>query len=302
MDLITIDTRAEAEQRDYRPDLEAGNVLYFPAIPFSLPETAKELLRSLDFSGTAVHKNIAYRPASDRITGVDAGAEEQLRAVFKDYSRNVVRFAADLLPEYAKKWKLDYASFRPLEEQGRDLPTNKRNDLMHTDAFPSRPVHGNLILRIFTNIHPTKPRVWVTSDPFAKVAERYAKDAGLERFATDAASPAGWLRGQTVRAMSTLGLPVTNRSAYDRFMLRFHEYLKRNQEYQRDWAQYRFEFPPGSTWLVFTDVVPHSVQSGQHALEQTVIVARESMADPGNAPVSILERLCGKPLLGQAAL
>ena len=302
MDLITIDTRAEAEQRDYRPDLEAGNVLYFPAIPFSLPETAKELLRNLDFSGTAVHKNIAYRPASDRITGVDASAEEQLRAVFKDYSRNVVRFAADLLPEYAKKWKLDYASFRPLEEQGRDLPTNKRNDLMHTDAFPSRPVHGNLILRIFTNIHPTKPRVWVTSDPFLKVAERYAKDAGLESFASDAASPLGWLRGQSVRAMSSLGLPVTNRSAYDRFMLRFHEYLKRNQEYQRDWANYRFEFPPGSTWLVFTDVVPHSVQSGQHALEQTVIVARESMADPGNAPVSILERLCGKPLLGQATL
>ncbi len=302
MDLITIDTRAEAEQRDYRPDLEAGNILYFPAIPFSLPETAKELLRSLDFSGTAVHKNIAYRPASDRITGVDAGAEEQLRAVFKDYSRNVVQFAADLFPEYAKKWKLDYASFRPLEEQGRDLPTNKRNDLMHTDAFPSRPVHGNLILRIFTNIHPTKPRVWVTSDPFPKVAERYAKDAGLESFATDAASPLGWLRARSVRAMSGLGLPVTNRSAYDRFMLRFHEYLKRNQEYQRDWAHYRFEFPPGSTWLVFTDVVPHSVQSGQHALEQTIIVARDSMADPGNAPVSILERLCGKPLLGEASL
>ena len=302
MDLITIDTRAEAEQRDYRPELEAGNVLYFPAIPFSLPETAKELLRSLDFSGTAVHKNIAYRPASDRITGVDAGAEEQLRAVFKEYSRNVVQFAADLLPEYAKKWKLDYASFRPLEEQGRDLPTNKRNDLMHTDAFPSRPVHGNLILRIFTNIHPTKPRVWVTSDPFPKVAERYAKDAGLESFASDAASPLGWLRAQSVRAMSSLGLPVTNRSAYDRFMLRFHEYLKRNQEYQRDWANYRFEFPPGSTWLVFTDVVPHSVQSGQHALEQTIIVARDSMADPRNAPVSILERLCSKPLVEQAAL
>jgi hypothetical protein len=85
-------------------------------------------------------------------------------------------------------------------------------------------------------------------------------------------------------------------------MLRFHEYLKRNQEYQRDWANYRFEFPPGSTWLVFTDVVPHSVQSGQHALEQTIIVARDSMADPGNAPVSILERLCGKPLLGQATV
>jgi hypothetical protein len=301
MDLITIDTWADAEPHDYRPDLESGNVLFFPATPFSLPEATKELLRSLDFSGTAVHKNIAYRPASDRITGVDAGAEEQLRAVFKDYSRNVVRFAADLLPDYAKKWKLDYASFRPLEEQGRDLPTNKRNDLMHTDAFPSRPVHGNLILRIFTNIHPTKSRVWVTSDPFRKVAERYAKDAGLDDLAAEAASTMGRLRGQTVHAMSGLGLPIADRSAYDRFMLRFHEYLKRNEEYQRDWASYRFEFPPGSTWLVFTDVVPHSVHSGQHALEQTIIVARDSMADPEKAPVSILQRLCGKPLLGQAA-
>jgi len=302
MDLITIDTWPEAEPRDYRPDLESGNVLFFPSTPFSLPDETKDLLRGLDFSGTAVHKNVAYRPANDRITGVDAGEEQQLRAAFKDYSRNVVRFAADLLPEYANKWKLDYASFRPLEEQGRDLPTNKRNDLMHTDAFPSRPVHGNLILRIFTNIHPTKARVWVTSDPFAKVAERYARHAGLDGLASEAASPLGRLRGQTVRAMSSLGLPVTDRSAYDRFMLRFHEYLKRNQEYQRDWANYRFEFPPGSTWLVFTDVVPHSVQSGQHALEQTIIVARDSMADPEKAPVSILQRLCGKPLLGQAAL
>jgi hypothetical protein len=302
MDLIRIDTWPEAEQRDYRHDLESGNALFFPTTPFPLPGAAKELLRGLAFSGTAVHKNVAYRPASDRITSVAAGAEEQLRAVFQEYSRNVVRFAAELLPQYAKKWKLDYASFRPLEEQGRDLPTNKRNDLMHTDAFPSRPVYGNLILRIFTNIHPTRPRVWVTSDPFAKVAERYAKDAGLAGFAEAAASPLRRLRGQTDRALSGLGLPVKDRSAYDRFMLRFHEYLKRNQEYQRDWARYRFEFPPGSTWLVFTDVVPHSVQSGQHALEQTIIIDRGSMADPEKAPVSILQRLCGKPLLGQAAL
>ncbi len=80
-------------------------------------------------------------------------------------------------------------------------------------------------------------------------------------------------------------------------MLRFHEYLKRNEEFQKNCPKYSFAFPPGSTWLTFTDVLPHSVHSGQHALEQTFIVARSSLANPENAPVAILERLCGKPLL-----
>ena len=91
--------------------------------------------------------------------------------------------------------------------------------------------------------------------------------------------------------------PVIPRSAYDRFMLQFHEYLKRNVAFQENCPKYRFDFPPNSTWLTFTDVLPHSVHSGQHALEQTFIIARRSLAQPECAPVSILERLCGQPLL-----
>ncbi len=90
------------------------------------------------------------------------------------------------------------------------------------------------------------------------------------------------------------------RSPYDRFMLRFHEYLKRNSEFQANCPKYRFDFPAGSTWLAFTDIVPHSVQSGQHALEQTFIIDRQSMAQPENAPVSILERLSGRALLSRS--
>ena len=82
-------------------------------------------------------------------------------------------------------------------------------------------------------------------------------------------------------------------------MLRFHEYLKRNDEFQKNTAKYPFNFPPGATWITFTDVVPHSVLSGQHALEQTFIIARRSLSNPANAPVAILERLCGKPMLPQ---
>ncbi len=299
MKCVTVDGGPSEARVDYRPELEAGNVLLFPATPFVLPQESQDFLRGLDFAGRAIHKNIAYRPLSDRVTGIEANHSQAdpLRGIMRDYSRAVVAFASRLLPEYAAHWKLDYASFRPLEEEGRDLPLNKRNDLIHTDAFPSRPTNGDLILRVFTNVHTSKTRNWVVTDAFPIVAEKYARAAGLDEVAAGFASAGGKLWNQSARLLRTMGLPVVPRSGYDRFMLRFHEYLKRNAEFQEYCPKYRFDFPPGSTWLTFTDVVPHSVLSGQHALEQTFIIARQSLATPENAPVSVLERLCGKPLI-----
>ena len=46
--------------------------------------------------------------------------------------------------------------------------------------------------------------------------------------------------------------------------------------------------------MVFTDVVPHAVLSGQFAVEQTFIIAKDSLAAPELAPASILERLSGR--------
>jgi len=295
MEFYTIDRWPPATPTDYRPQLETGNVLYFPTTPFSLAAESQDFLRSLDFAGKAIHKNIAYRPASDRITGFVGTPDQQHRllATMRDYSRTVVAFTASLLPEYARAWKLDYASFRPLEESGRDLPVNKRNDLLHTDAFPSRPTSGDLILRVFTNIHPSKTRNWITTDPFALLAEKYAGSAGLARIASNS------LHEPAARFLHSIGLPVVPRSPYDRFMLHFHDYLKHNNDFQENCPKYRFNFPPGSTWLTFTDVLPHSVHSGQHALEQTFIISKSSLSRDENAPVRILERLCGKPLVAR---
>ncbi len=294
MKFVTIESWPEPLARDFRPELEAGNVLFFPVTPFALPREDQDFLRGLSFAGGAVHKNIAYRPSSDRLTGItnDPATSERVRAIMRNYSSAVVRFASSLLPEYARACKLDYASFRPLEEQGRHLPLNKRNDLIHTDAFPSRPTNGDLILRVFTNIHPSKARNWVTTDPFPVLAAKYAADAGLAEIAGESK-----LRYEAARLLEGFGLPVVARCPYDRFMLRFHEYLKRNTEFQTNCPKYTFDFPAGSTWLAFTDLVPHSVHAGQHALEQTLIVARRSMANPENAPVAVLESLCGQKLL-----
>ena len=79
-------------------------------------------------------------------------------------------------------------------------------------------------------------------------------------------------------------------------MLRFHDYLKQNAEFQASPERERIRFAPGSSWIVMTDMVSHAVLSGQYALEQTVIVDRGALAAPDRSPVAILERLAGAPL------
>lgn len=272
--------------------LEGGDIVMFRSTPYDLAPEDREFILGVRLN-PEFHKNIAYKPNSDAISGVaklEPGAAERLHAILRNYSRRMVEFAGKVLPQYQSKWKLDYASLRPVEEQGRVLPMKKRNDLLHTDAFPTRPTNGGLILRIFSNVHPTKSRVWITSDPFEHLAENYAQPAGL----ADAARRNAFYGVR--RALGAIGLPVVARSPYDRFMLAFHDYLKANQEYQSGCPKYRFEFPPGATWMVFTDVVPHSVESGQFAMEQTLIVARESLAEPQRAPIAILEKLAGRSL------
>ena len=274
--------------------LEGGQILLFPRAPFELPAGDRAFLLTQRQAGTGYHKNIAYRPQRDRVTGFvrQAAADaHRLRHVLRDYSRRVAGFAANLLPTYARAWRLDFASFRPQEESGRSLPPHARNDLLHVDAFPTRPSGGDRILRVFTNINPTAARVWLTGDNFERLAERFALSSGLLP-AVQRPSLARSLR----RLARGLGLPVAVRSPYDSFMVGFHHFLKGHLEYQQAAPAERLAFPPGSTWLVFTDMVSHAVLSGQYALEQTFIVPRESLALPDKAPIAILERIAGARL------
>jgi hypothetical protein len=277
--------------QNYRPVLERGDILFFPGGGFEIPAELLAALTGATQDARSIHKNIAYKPNIDAVSGLtDKTESERVRGAMRKYSGLAKDFVRGILPEYAASWKIDYASFRSIEERGRDLPRNKRNDLLHVDAFPTRPVFGDLILRCFTNVNPTEPREWLTGDPFAMLAEREAEKAGLAKFAE--ASPARGVR----RALHRIGLPLVDRSPYDAFMLHFHDWLKGNADYQRNCAKYRYDLPPGSTWLVFTDVVPHAVLGGRLALEQTFIIARSSLADPAMAPSSILEKMSGKTL------
>lgn len=272
--------------------LEANQILFFPRPPFAFSEADRDFLLSLRGSNSATHKNVSYRPGEDTLRGFEGSAETQqrLRAILRAYSHGAVELFRTLLAPYDGHFTLDYASFRAIEEEGRALPLHKRNDLLHVDAFPSRPTHGGRILRVFTNLHTTRPRVWTVGEGFGDLAGRLAMDAGLAQYAEGASAHS------FTKLLRGLGARVPQRSAYDRFMLHFHDYLKENGPYQNECPKTRLEFPPWATWLVFTDGVPHAVLSGQYALEQTFIVEREGLVAPQLAPIAILERLCGKPL------
>jgi hypothetical protein len=290
---------SEERARWYCSQLEDGHILFLEGIPFDLPKANLEFLRLQQQSSSSLHKNISYRPQQDKIRGFAAEVREdveRLHAVMRYYSVQVVNFLSQLLAPYSPHWKLDFASFRPLEEEGRDLPLHKRNDLLHVDAFPGRPTRGGRILRCFTNINPTQPRTWLIGDHFPEIAKRYSIDAGLNKIAQRAGTP-GALRKLIGPLKHLVRIPAPDRAAYDEIMLRLHDYLKENGDFQREGSKIRTDFPPSSTWIVFTDAVPHAVLSGRLALEQTLIVPVSALVAPGKSPLRKLEEIAGRSLV-----
>jgi hypothetical protein len=285
------------QSTDFRAVLERGDILFFPKGGFEIPAGVRRALMGATQDARRFHKNIAWKPNIDRVSGlVDRAESETVRPAMGEYSRCALEFMTSILPDYGHTWKVDYASFRSVEERGRELPLTKRNDLLHVDAFPTRPVFGDLILRCFTNVSQEQPREWMTSDPFAKLGPQEAGNAGLAVYANAAGSSLHKIRRELTKGLARAGIPIIDRSPYDAFMLHFHDWLKGNREYQEKCPKYRFDLPPGSTWLVFTDMVPHAVLGGRLALEQTVIVSRNCLANPMQAPSAILERIAGRVL------
>jgi hypothetical protein len=298
--LIKIDDLHQLSPVKYCEALEEGNILFFSKIPFSFPEEDIAFLLTQKQSEARNRKNIAYKPESRRITNfVQSSPEEgaKLLEVMQKYSESVTDFLSKLLFPYASSWKLDYASFRPFQEKGRKLRLRARNDLLHTDAFPTRPMHGSRILRFFTNINPKEGRKWMTSESFAELAKKYGGKEGIPFPKSFSSSLGGRLKRFMKKTAKKAGLPVVLRSPYDDFMMRFHNYLKENEEFQKNCLKDHWEFPPGSCWAVFTDQVSHAALAGQYALEQTILVPKHALLNPEKSPASVLEILAGEPMI-----
>jgi hypothetical protein len=265
--------------------LEAGGIVTFPVCPFALPADSERFILFNQRTLSRFHKNITYDPNNDRLAGYEKQPLEsvkQLQHILADFSKAARSWLATLLPAYAEAWRLDRASYRPEEEALRKLRPTARNDLLHFDSFPTRPSHGDRLLRLFVNLHPTEARVWATSDDFATLLERYGAQVGVP--SSSAAWPSRLLRVFQPRARG---------SSYDQFMLKFHHFLKANEQFQERSPKRLWHFPPAAAWLVFTDGLSYAELRGQFALEHSFFVPPRALARPELAPAAVLERRCG---------
>jgi hypothetical protein len=271
--------------------LEAGDIIVVtPPDLLAGPDLA--FLRAIDRVGGS-YKNIALVPRTGRLTGVHLQRDDsaRLRRILATYAEQITAVVAALCPGYAACWGVDLTSFRPVEEAGRDLNGRTRNDRLHIDAFPSRPTHGSRILRVFTNVHPTRPRCWLTGDPLDRSLPALQQLPGFPR---PHRQQAARLRAHIAR---WVGMPALGRSAYDRSMLRLHDFMKQSDAAQEQCHPIRHDFAPNTSWIVFTDTVPHAVLSGQHALEQTYFVPRRALRAPRRSPLALLEQIARGPLV-----
>ncbi len=266
--------------------LEQGEILILPGESFSLmPEEQAFLRPHCVKPGT---KGIKFSPAEQRIWGMAEHCKHStiLTDMFRRYTLFAQALVGRLLPGYASAPLItSHASFRPVEAEGRVQSKRHDDRLLHVDAFPSRPVHGKRILRVFTNIHPSgRPRVWNTGEPFTKVAKRFLPHI-------KAPQPEG------AALLKWLGITKEKRSPYDHYMLHIHDRMKRDDTYQETVSRSVHAFPAGSSWIVFSDQVSHAALSGQHALEQTFLLPPEAMHNPSLSPLRVLETLKNQALV-----
>src|SRR5271156_2881462 len=111
--------------------LEKGGIVYFPETPFRISPDDREFLLSIKQNSADYTKNIAYRPALDKVTGLSKSSAAEvanLHRIMADFHKQVTVFLESFLSPYAAQWKADFATFRPIEEKGRKMRTRARND------------------------------------------------------------------------------------------------------------------------------------------------------------------------------
>jgi hypothetical protein len=269
---------------DAAETLERGAVLFLPALPFAI-ETGESALFSPSILGSA--KNASFSPATGQVGGTTLEGEslQRLRGLMARFSDQAASLVRVLLPHYRDHVTRARASFRPAEIAGRHSSWRKDDTRLHVDSFPATPVQGKRILRVFSNVNPDgRPRSWRVGDEFEPVARRFV-----------AALSAPW--PGTAAVLQLLRVTKSRRSAYDALMLQLHDAMKHDDDFQAHSPQTAVDFPAGSTWMAFTDQVPHAAMAGQYQLEQTFLLPVSSMLDERRSPLRVLERMKGCALV-----
>ena len=289
MNLFTIDARSwdtvspTSAREGAVQALENGAIVFLPNLTFVLQPHELKFLNPSTVHGS---KNVSYNPTTERVGGTAAaGAElDELRALLSRFSQATRKLIAELFPAYGSGARQGRTSLRPVEVAGRVSSWRADDTRLHVDTFPSTPTRGERILRVFSNInHEGRPRVWKIGGPFESVARRFKP---MLRAPLPGAHA----------AMYALRITKSVRSPYDHYMLQLHDRMKADQEYQTRGDQFTHSFPAGSTWIAYTDQVPHAALSGIHQLEQTFYVPIGSLRNQATAPLRVLEGLFGRKL------
>ncbi len=258
-------------------ELEKGNLLFFPQLAFFL--SGKETTLFSPHILSENHKNVSYDRKKDLLQGCQ-GPDSEIATVhqmMRRFSEESEAFVKAILPHYQKTLQIGRTSFRPAEIAGRKAASYKKDDTrIHVDAFPSTPTQGKRILRFFSNVNlENKPRVWKVGEPYEEV---------LRKFASKVHKPFPMKH----LLLEKIGITKTRRSMYDHYMLKIHDMMKKDMNYQQQVDHEMIQFPSKTSWLCFTDQVSHAAISGQYVFEQSFYLEPAEQKFPQRAPIAMI--------------
>jgi hypothetical protein len=287
----------DATSGEIEDALEAGQVVYFAKCPIALPtERDLDWLRGGLDAGLKA-KNLSYHPESDSVPRFEADAETRIRVenLLRAHGKRVAEFWYRSVPDFIRGCTFGTTSFRPVEEQGRNLKARSSNELVHIDAGAYGATDGARILRFFVNVHPTRDRLWGTKGSFEELMQRHpplwAAAKGGKRRVPVEKGPLDRLYSGVVAGASRVYplFRVIDSSPYDRSMRRIHNYMKETPSFKNDRSGYQeIRFPPLSAWMVFTDGISHAALTGQYALVSTALIPLQNCRRFERTPYGIL--------------
>jgi len=272
-----------------RDVLESGRVLLLPNLEFELREREQRFVDPshpvrLRFrkAGKNGRPTLLYYQRTGGLRGgrpVGLRADE-LRDLLRRYAEWTRELVSTLLPHTADVLEQEFTTFRP-------APRSSLQGL-HMDAALARPTQGRCWLRVFRNINGGGvSRVWQVGGHFETAAQKFAPRLPArvgERIPGASA------------LLQLLGISKGPATAYDHTMRAMRDLIMADKEYQKSAPRKIVEFPPGATWLAYTDLALHGAASGQHSLDQSFLIDPSSMRDPSRSSLRILERLSARSL------
>lgn len=291
MDIFSICTAAawdiefkQHEQETALTDLESGRIIFCPQLSFNIEPSERMLF--IPYLINKKTKNISFNLKKNHLKGIKADQKHQmcLKSMLARFSKQADYFMNSLFSQYTNSLILGRTSYRPVQIRNRKSSARKDDRRLHVDAFASNPNQGYRIVRLFCNINPYgEHRIWRIGENFEEVALRFFPK--INKPIPGSAKLLHWL-----------GITKSIRTHYDHFMLKIHDEMKLDLEYQKKVKFKEISFPPGTSWIVSTDQVSHAAISGQYLLEQTFYLPTTAMINPSSSPLHILEKLSGYSL------